>query len=283
MYLTFIIPIHNQLDQLQRCVTSILITAGKLGYNIILIDDSSTDPQIQSYCQRLVKYSRHPKFTYLHNPTPRGVTAACNQGITKSPSHTTHYVFINTNIEFGTRDWTSSLKCLSNMSDVGLFGPMSNNAGAQSVPPLQGGGLPKGETVSSFTKVIADLTEHRYPSISFIHEFCYIVKRDVIDDIGYFNEDVFPDHGAKDDLSLRAVNAGWRGVVLDDVFVYRVGLDAVGDVSGPAAVAQRALAAKYGGDYIRKLTMEGQVGLNYLRKAMLSYYQGVYGMPRRIK
>ncbi len=284
VHVSFIIPIHNQLDLLQRCITSILLTAAKVDYTIVLVDDGSTDPQIQTYCQRLVKCSNHSQIIYLHTAT-EGFSAAYNWGMVESPNRTTHYVLINTDIEIGTPDWTSSLRSLSDMPDIGLFGPISNNARAQSIPLLQGGGLPKGETVYSFTKLVATLTEHRRPPIYLIHDFCYIVRKDVIDDIGYLNKDVFPHYGAKDDLSLRAVNAGWRGVILDDVFVYRVSSKPRDprNPSGLVATASRTLTDKYGEDYVGNLRAQGQAGLNYLRGAMVMHYRQLWGMPRRVQ
>ena len=48
-----------------------------------------------------------------------------------------------------------------------------------------------------------------------------MIKRDVINDIGYLDEDNFGEgYGEEDDYVLRARKAGWGIVWADDVFVF---------------------------------------------------------------
>ena len=121
--------------------------------------------------------------------------------------------------------------------------------------------------------------------MALIHGFCYIVRKAVIDDVGNLDEDTFPHYGSEDDLSLRAAQMGWKGAVLDDTFVYHVGVASYTSSRRSALVgnAGRVLTDKYGREYVNMLSMQGSVGLEYMRVSMAEYYKGVYGMPRRVQ
>jgi GT2 family glycosyltransferase len=285
MKLAFIIPLHNGPTLLRRCLESILLHTPPTDFSIVLVDDGSTDPVIGDLCQMLVGFSTQD-VTYIHNDTPQGFSRACNQGIAAA-SDCTHYVIVNTDTEIGTPDWTVSLDKLSHeYPDIGLFGPVSNNAGSQSVPTQYGDELPKGETVPSFTKLVTAITERRFPPMILVHGFFYIVRKDVITDVGDFDESTFPYFGAENDLSLRAAQTGWRGVTLDDIFVHHTG--AVSHYSPPGQPtlvgdSLQTLVGKYGEDYAAALSQQGGVGLEYMRVAMVEHYRKVQGMPRRVQ
>jgi glycosyltransferase involved in cell wall biosynthesis len=54
--------------------------------------------------------------------------------------------------------------------------------------------------------------------------FCLFLRRDCLDQVGLFREDVFgPGYGEENDWCLRAAQAGWRHVAALDVFVGHVG------------------------------------------------------------
>lgn len=76
MKISFIIPVYNSKDYLPACVDSIR-TAGFEDYEILLIDDGSTDGS-GALCDGLVQ--RFPEVRVVHQPNA-GVSAARNRGI----------------------------------------------------------------------------------------------------------------------------------------------------------------------------------------------------------
>lgn len=285
MHVGIIIPVHNRLPLLQRCLAAVrLHTKGEPA--IIVVDDGSTDPGIEDYVSTAMLYSDlHVEI--IHNEKPVGFSQACNQGMERAARYQcTHYVLLNTDTEIGTPDWLHSLDELSKSSpDVGLFGPVSNNATGQSVPSQNGSALPPGETVPSFADLVSDITERRFPPASLIHGFCYIVRREVIEDVGNLDAETFPHYGSEDDLSLRAIQAGWKGTILDDTFVYHVGRASYTPARRSALVGDsvRTLMDKYGEDYVSGQMAWGSSGLEYMRVAMAEHYKKACKMPRRVQ
>ena len=60
-----------------------------------------------------------------------------------------------------------------------------------------------------------------YPRVAFLNGFCYMIKRPVIEALGYFDETNFGrGYGEENDYSLRAGKAGWQLAIADDTYVY---------------------------------------------------------------
>jgi hypothetical protein len=110
---------------------------------------------------------------------------------------------------------------------VGLVGPLSNVASWQSVPEILRNedwvenSLPEGFKVADMGKLISQYSARLYPHIPFLNGFCLMIKRGVLEQIGYFDEDVFgKGYGEENDFCLRARKAGWELAIADDTYIY---------------------------------------------------------------
>jgi len=57
--------------------------------------------------------------------------------------------------------------------------------------------------------------------VPFVNGFCFAIKRAVVDAIGYFDEESFPDgYGEENDYCLRAADAGFELAIADHAYVY---------------------------------------------------------------
>ncbi len=109
------------------------------------------------------------------------------------------------------------------------MGPLSNAAGAQSIPQIKAKGkntainaMPPGVTPSDLdlaceTWSDADLV----PRVPLVHGFCFGVKKEVIESIGFFDEENFKlFYGEENDYCFRALAAGFELAVATNTFVY---------------------------------------------------------------
>ena len=81
--------------------------------------------------------------------------------------------------------------------------------------------LPKGYSVDDMADIISKLSPRSYPTIPAINGFCFAIKRSVIETIGYFDEESFPQgYGEETDYCIRAEDSGYGCVVADDVYVF---------------------------------------------------------------
>ena len=216
-----IICIHNALDDVRNCLESISQYTTE-PYNLILVDDGSDEPTKEFLASFA---SREPRCKLIRNETAMGYTYAANIGMKESQSP--YFVLLNSDTIVGP-DWIDRMyRVFLGDEEVGIVGPLSNTASWQSVPELSENGdwaanqLPEGLTVSEMAKNIAKYSGCIFPAVPLLNGFCLMIRKKVIDRIGYFDERTFGQgYGEEDDFNLRAEEAGWKKVIVDDVYVF---------------------------------------------------------------
>jgi glycosyltransferase involved in cell wall biosynthesis len=146
--------------------------------------------------------------------------------------------------------------CAESDDRIGMVGPLSNTASWQSVPEIfdaegdwADNPLPKGMTPAAMSMLVAQHSASLYPHIPFLNGFCLMIKRELIQQIGYLDEDTFGSgYGEENDYCLRALQAGWQAAVDDDAYVYHAQSRSYSHQRRLELVqrADKALATKYG-------------------------------------
>ena len=216
-----IICIHNALDDVRNCLESISQYTTE-PYNLILIDDGS-DKTTKDFLALFA--SREPKCKLIRNETAKGYTYAANMGMRASQS--LFFVLLNSDTIVGP-EWIDRMyRIFLNDEKIGIVGPLSNTASWQSVPKLSEDGdwatnpLPEGFTVTKMAKSIAKYSGCIFPEVPLLNGFCLMIRKRVVDQIGFFDEENFgKGYGEEDDFNLRAEKAGWKKVIADDVFIF---------------------------------------------------------------
>src|SRR5438874_3396390 len=126
-----VVPVYNAAEDLARCVESLLRhTNGD--WRLLLIDDASPDPAIQTYFSELNTRAL-PKVALLANPGNLGFTLTANRGIAETRPGS-DIVLLNSDTVV-TRGWLEKLsRCADSDSRIGTITPFSNNAEICSLP-----------------------------------------------------------------------------------------------------------------------------------------------------
>ncbi len=216
-----IVCVHNALDDVRRCLESVVrYTAPP--YTIILVDDGSDVPT-RDYLQR---FADSQGAVLLRNEQARGYTLAANQGLRASSAD---YALLLNSDTIVTPGWLDGMvACAESDPRIGLVGPLSNTASWQSVPQTLNeeddwadNTLPEGVSVVEMARRIRTDSARLYPHIPFLNGFCLMMRRAVLEDVGYFDEETFDaGYGEENDYCLRARKAGWELAVADDVYIY---------------------------------------------------------------
>lgn len=216
-----IICVHNALDDVKKCLTSV-IRYTSMPYNLILVDDGSKE-ETKTY---LESFATAKNATLLRNETAQGYTLAANQGLRYSNSD---YALLLNSDTIVTPNWLDRMvQCAESDSRIGLVGPLSNTASWQSVPEIASNRgdwadnpIPEGVDVAEAGEAIAQLSARLYPRIPFLNGFCLLIRRQLIEDIGIFDEETFAaGYGEENDYCLRTRQAGWQLAVADDTYIY---------------------------------------------------------------
>jgi cellulose synthase/poly-beta-1,6-N-acetylglucosamine synthase-like glycosyltransferase len=184
-----IVCVHDALTDVQCCLESI-IRFTTPPYNLILVDDGSTQPT-REY---LDDFTLSQAAYLLRNEQARGYTRAANQGLLASSAN---YVILLNSDTVVTSLWLDRLiACSESDPHIGLVGPLSNTASWQSIPKIYNAEedwaenpLPDGFSVADMGQLVATYSGRVYPRISFLNGFCLMIKRGLIDQIGFFDEE----------------------------------------------------------------------------------------------
>jgi len=115
MKTSIIIPIFNQLDYTQKCLESIFLYGSKYDFEIIVVDNASTDGS-KEYLLGLGN-----RIVAIYNEKNLGFAKACNQGAGIAQGE--YLLFLN-NDTVVTNNWLDILvKELDNNMDVAIVGP----------------------------------------------------------------------------------------------------------------------------------------------------------------
>jgi GT2 family glycosyltransferase len=200
-----VIPVWNQLQLTRDCIDSIEKNTGPL-YRLVIIDNAS-DKDTAEYLGSLEK-KVPARFRVIRNPANTGFIKAANRGMADSKSP---FVCVMNNDTIATGGWLDELIAVAKSGkDIGIVNPSSNNLGQR---PSDG------EPLAHYAdKLRCRRGEH--VELGAAIGFCMLIKREVIDRIGLFDEIYGMGNFEDTDYSRRAVKEGFRCVRSCGSYVY---------------------------------------------------------------
>jgi GT2 family glycosyltransferase len=216
-----IICVHNALEDIKTCLDSIKKFTTE-PFSLIIIDDGSDHPT-KVFLEN--SKTNFDNFKLIRNDLAQGYTGAANIGIKESKAP--FLILLNSDTIVGP-EWIDRLyRAITFDKKTGIVGPLSNTASWQSIPDLENNGdwatnpLPPSISVEKMSKLISNYSRCTYPEVPLLNGFCLMIKKEVLDEIGYLDEENFGQgYGEEDDFNIRAGKAGWKKVIADDVYVY---------------------------------------------------------------
>ena len=214
---SIVMPVFNGLDYTRQSIDS-LIRYTSIPYELIVIDNGSIDGT-WDYLRKLKKGGNLICLKVIRNPRNLGFPKACNQGIAQAQGR---YIIILNNDVIVTEGWLEGLiRCMEADQRVGLVGPMTNYvSGRQLVQKVP---YRTEEEMHRFAKKYAEEHHGEREEVERLVAFCLLVKREVFEKIGMFDEQFGIGNFEDDDLCLRARLAGFKAVIARDVFVHHHG------------------------------------------------------------
>ena len=215
-----IICVHNALTDVIECLKSVWENRS-FKYNIIIIDDGS-DSDTEDY---LEKYSKITGCRLHRNDHALGYTKSANIGLKMT---TDEFVVMLNSDTIVTDSWVEKMiQCFEEHPDTGIVSPLSNAATFQSIPePMENGHwqvnrLPDNINIEMMNLIVASASKRLYPKFPILNGFCFMIRRKVIDTIGYFDSETFPrGYGEEVDFSIRAYSAGFDSRIADDTYIF---------------------------------------------------------------
>lgn len=233
-----IIPVWNQLAVTQECLENIFNNT-KMPYRLVLVDNAS-DADTGRYLDR-VKSGKMATVELIRNKENLGFVKAVNQGLKLSRAP---YVCVMNNDTIPAKGWLENMvDFLERHPDVGLANPQCDGHGDNPI-----------EEHAARLAALKDA----YMEMNQCFGYCMLIRREVIDKIGYLDEVFGMGNYDDTDYSMRAGRAGYRCVNVHSAYVYHKK-----HVSFRAAGNRDILVSEGEREYLKKWPRHLRAGVSF--------------------
>ena len=199
-----VIPVWNNLDLTRDCIDSITEYT-RYSYRIILIDNASDTPT-KRYLD-LLKERLSDAVEIIRNQENRGFIRAVNQGMKRSG---TPYICIMNNDTLVTEGWLGEMiDVLLSNDAIGIINPSSNTSCQ----------FPGKLDIHTYARSLKHF-KGKHQELYTCRAFAMVVKRCVIESVGYLDERYGMGYFDDTDYCKRAQKAGFRTVRAKASYVY---------------------------------------------------------------
>lgn len=252
MKLSIIIVSWNVKDDVLNCLKSIRMHPPRHPYEVIVVDNSSTDGTVEAIKSNFAEAS------VIANNTNRGFAAANNQGIIVAQGQYLLLLNPDTLVYPGSLD--TLIEFMENNPNVGICGPKLLNGDGTIQPsvrhlPTFRSALYRNTILRTFgvfrkhyqKYVMSDFTYDRQTDVDHVKGAAMMTRWPAIEQLGGMDEQFFMCY-EEFDLCLRMKQAGWRVVFLPDATITHLGARSGSQI--PAQLRAMSLMSMF--KYFRK-------------------------------
>lgn len=211
---TVIVVTYNNLAFTKLCLTSVLANTGGLAYELILVDNASTDGTVD-YLRAVANANPHVRL--IANETNRGFAPANNQALAIAEGEVLVLLNNDTIVPPG---WLRRLTRHLSDATVGAIGPVTNRIGNEA--EVETGY----STVDQYLEAAEDRAQkfdRQQFDLPRPAMFCLVMRRAVYEKIGPLDEQYEIGFFEDDDYAMRVRLAGHRTVGAEDVLIHHFG------------------------------------------------------------
>ena len=227
MDISFIIVNWNTKDLLQDCLNSIIKTSEALTYEIIVVDNASSDGSTDMLT------AKYPQVKTIANKDNRGFGAANNQGFAVMRGQ--YALLINTDAALTAGAVKAMWTFAESHPQVAIVcGQLLNADGSRQNSVAA---FPTLLTLATNTSLLEYLFPRKYPSKRYEHSgplevdsaigACMMIRKKALDDVFFFDERYFF-FFEETDMAYAMRQAGWRVYQVPDALIYHLQGQSIG-------------------------------------------------------
>lgn len=206
---SIIILTYNNLDKTRDCIESIRKYTDKNSYEIIVVDNNSTD-------DTKLFLEEQDDIKVIFNESNVGFPMGCNIGIANAEE--TYDILLLNNDTIVTKNWLSNLKkCLYSDEKIGAVGAVSNNGANLQEVDFTYNNFDEMQNLASKNN-ISDVK--KWEEKVCLIGYCLLIKREVMDQLNGLDEGYTPGYIEDNDLSLNIIKLGYRLMLCHDSFIH---------------------------------------------------------------
>ncbi len=208
---SFVILSFHNLECTKECIESIRTTCNKGSYEIVVVDNGS-EAEVVEWLEN------QTDIKLILNKENKGFPVGCNQGIEAATQGNDIFLLNNDAVMM-----PNALYCmrmaLYGEENVGAVGPMGSNVGnGQQID-----GLEKKEDCYSFSLHNNIPFADGYESCTWLVGFALLIRHDVRERVGFFDERFTPGCYEDNDYCYRILELGYKNILCHNCLIYHYG------------------------------------------------------------
>lgn len=208
---SIVILTYNKLEYTRLCIDSIRQYTRSGTYEIIVVDNASTDGTVEWLKQQ-------KDIRAVLNQENQGFPRGCNQGIEIAEGDS---VLLLNNDTVVTANWLDNMHtALFSDESVGAVGSITNNCSYYQSIPVQYGSI---EEMHAFAAINNQSDPSKWEQRIKLVGYSMLIKREVVERIGGLDERFTPGNYEDDDYSYRIREAGYKLLLCRDTFIHHFG------------------------------------------------------------
>ena len=220
--ISFVIPVYHALAELKECLRSLEQVEDLENAEIILVNDcpgSETADFLNRYADGFAaRVSSQTRLRLINNSENLGFVKSCNKGIRLAESPV--IVLLNTDTVVPRSLVRKFVACFNSRSDIACASPLGSCMAEQAAFPSD---VEKADALAERAAGACPYIKTLVP-----HGFCFGIRRSVVEQIGGFDEIFGKGYCEENDLSCRALAAGYINVMMVNAYVWHKGAASFG-------------------------------------------------------
>ena len=218
-----LIPVHNALEEVRRCIASVLKNTFPT-IELVIVDDGS-EAETRAWLEQLAAETPHVR--HVRNAQAAGYTLAVNQAADVAAGD---YLVILNSDTIVPPFWLERLLApIIDDPSIVASGPVSNAASWQSLPKIRDddGGwavntLRDDVSVAGYDRFVQRQARGLKPArVELLNGFCYAIRSEVFHELGKLDSEAFPSgYGEETDLFLRLAERDMAAAVACNLYVF---------------------------------------------------------------
>jgi GT2 family glycosyltransferase len=206
-----IIVAYNKAQFTAAAVHSVLTLSDYENLEVIVVDNASAD-DTQSV---LRQFAEDKRFRMIRLEENAGFAGGNNIGMKAATGDV--FILLN-NDTFVTKGWVRDLiRPLLLNHTIGLSGPLTNRIGNEQQVQISYDNM---SAMAVEARRVTRRYSRRLFEVRSVAFFCVALRRDLYENVGKLDEKYGIGFFEDDDYCMRAAKAGYRSVIVDDVFVH---------------------------------------------------------------
>lgn len=213
-----IVPVYADWATLKINIDSLITeVSGKNNVNVWYMNDCG--PEADDLEKKIIKrIDGHKNFHYVRNPKNLGFVKNCNNAVFNVVDNDGDVLLLNSDTRVTTGFLEVMLRVLYSNRKIGAVSPRSNNATQWSVP-MDAKYAQEPDRAYLFWKEMLHALPYSYICPT-AHGFCMLIRRDVIDKYGLFDEIYGAGYAEETDFTMRIRKHGIKCAVANHAFVF---------------------------------------------------------------